>query len=262
MDILRWNQEAWDRKVEESVPWAQPVTSEIIAEARAGNWGIILTPQKNIPRSWLGNVEGKAVLCLAGAGGQQAPVLAAAGARVSVLDNSPAMLELDQEVARREGLQIDSHRGDMADLSRFADGSFDLIVHPVSNCFVPDIRPVWREALRVLKPGGALLSGFMNPAAYIFDFQLAEEKGELKVVHPLPYSDHEDLSSENRQKVLDSGEALEYSHTLEDQLSGQLEAGFILTGFYEDSFSAETQDALTRFMPTMMATCALKPSAV
>ena len=262
MDIRRWNQEAWDRKVTEGVPWAQPVTEQIIAEVRAGNWDIILTPLKPVPKSWLGDVQGKEVLCLAGAGGQQAPVLAAAGAQVVVLDNSPAMLELDQQVASRDGLTIGSHLGDMADLSLFPDEKFDLIVHPVSNCFVPEIRPVWREAYRVLKPGGVLLSGFMNPAAYIFDFQLAEEKGELKVVNPLPYSDFDDLSESNRKQLLDSGEALEYSHTLEDQLAGQLEAGFLLTGFYEDSFSSETEDSLTPFMPTMMATRALKPSAV
>jgi ubiquinone/menaquinone biosynthesis C-methylase UbiE len=185
-------------------------------------------------------------------------VLAAAGALVSVLDNSPAMLELDRQVAAREDLPLETHLGDMADLSVFPDASFDLVVHPVSNCFVPEIRPVWREAHRVLKPGARLLAGFMNPCFYIFDSFLAEDHGELKVCHALPYADATDLPPEQRQRYLDRGEALEFSHTLTDQLAGQLEAGFVLTGFYEDSYESSVGDALTRYMPTMLATCAVK----
>jgi SAM-dependent methyltransferase len=146
----------------------------------------------------------------------------------------------------------------MADLSAFSAETFDLIVHPVSNCFVPEVRPVWREAHRVLKPGGRLLAGFMNPCSYIFDPFLAEDKGDLKVCHRLPYADATDLSPEERQRYLDRGEALEFSHTLTDQLAGQMEAGFVLTGFYEDSFDSSVDDALTRYMPTMLATCAVK----
>ena len=260
MDVRNWNREAWNRKVAEGVRWTVPVSGEVIAAARRGEWQIILTPNKPVPESWLGCVAGRRVLCLAGAGGQQAPVLAAAGAEVTVLDNSPAMLEQDRLVARREGLQLETVLGDMADLSCFEAASFDLIVHPVSNCFVPDVRPVWRECYRVLRSQGRLLAGFMNPAAYIFDFQLAEDTGRLKVAHSLPYADATDLSPEARQRLLDAGEALEYSHTLTDQLAGQLEAGFVLTGFYEDGFPEEVDDPLTRHMPTILATCALKPA--
>ena len=261
MDVRRWNREAWDRKVAAKVVWARPVDAASIARARQGDWNIILTPLKAVPRSWLGDVKDREVLCLAGAGGQQAPVLSAAGARVTVLDNSPAMLELDRQVASRDGLDLKTVLGDMADLSPFASDSFDLILHPVSNCFVPQVRPVWRESFRVLRPGGKLLSGFMNPVAYIFDHQLAEDTGKLRVRYPLPYADERDLPEDRKQRLMDEGEAFEFSHTLEDQLAGQLEAGFVLTGFYEDSFPADAGDALTRFTPTMLATCAWKPPA-
>ena len=90
----------------------------------------------------------------------QGPILAAAGADVTVFDNSPLMLATDRSVAARDSLQIRTVEGDMADLSQFSDSSFDLIVHPVSNTFVPDVRPVWKEAFRVLRQDGALLSGF------------------------------------------------------------------------------------------------------
>ena len=91
------------------------------------------------------------VLCLASGGGQQGPVLAAAGATVTVLDNSPRQLERDAEVAARDGLALRTVLGDMRDLSAFADASFDLVFHPVSNVFCPDLAPVWRGVL----PGAA-----------------------------------------------------------------------------------------------------------
>ncbi len=74
---------------------------------------------------------------------------------------------------------------------------FDLIFHPVSNVFIPDVRPVWAECARVLRPGGDLLSGFVNPVEYMFDPQLMEI-GELKVKYALPYSDLESLTQAER----------------------------------------------------------------
>src|SRR5205085_1973198 len=100
---------------------------------------------------WFPPVAGLEVLCLASGGGQQGPILAAAGARVTVFDNSPNQLAQDRLVADREGLALETVRGDMADLAAFPDARFDLIVHPCSNMFVPDVRPVWREAFRVLR---------------------------------------------------------------------------------------------------------------
>lgn len=260
MDIRAWNREVWNRKAAAGVQWAIPVSPEVVDRARRGEWSIILTPTKPVPSAWLEPIEDRDVLCLAGAGGQQGPVLAAAGARVTVLDNSPGMLALDSQVARREGLAIRTVEGDMADLNAFESASFDLIVHPVSNCFVPDPRPVWRESFRVLRPGGSLLSGFMNPAAYLFDLQLMEEEGKLEVVNRLPYSDERDLTPEGRKYLDDAGDALEFSHTLDAQIQGQIEAGFVISGFYEDAFGPEVEDPLTRFMPTMLATRATKPA--
>ena len=125
------------------------------------------------------------MLCLASGGGQQGPILAAAGANVTVFDNSPNQLAQDRLVADREGLTIETVLGDMADLSAFPDARFDLIFHPVSNVFAPDVRPVWKEAFRVLRPGGSLLAGFMNPVQYLFD-DIALERGELQGGPPHP----------------------------------------------------------------------------
>ena len=136
-----------------------PFGPEVIEAARRGRWEVLLTNGKPVPRAWFPEMEGADVLCLASGGGQQAPVLAA-GAGVTVFDNSPAQLAQDRLVAGRESLELQPVRGDMRGLSAFSEGSFDLAFHPVLNLFVPEVRPVWAEALRVLRRGGALLAGF------------------------------------------------------------------------------------------------------
>jgi len=144
----------------------------------------------------------------------------------------------------------------MRDLSVFSSGSFDLIFHPVSNLFVPDIRPVWAEAYRVLPPGGILLAGFMNPVNYIFDMDLMDQC-VLEVKYSIPYSDLTSLSEGSLKGYLEKGWPIEFGHTLEDQIGGQLDAGFYLTGFYED---IQPEVILSKYIPTFIATRAVKPS--
>ncbi len=255
-DVARFNRRAWDAQVERANRWTVPVDAAAIAAARRGEWEIVLTPTRPVPRAWYPPLVGEPVLCLAGAGGQQAPILAAAGARVSVLDNSPRQLEQDQVVARREALEMTSVLGDMRDLSAFADHSFSLVIHPCANSFVPDVRPVWREAYRVLQPGGVLLAGFTNPVEYLFDM-VAYERGELVVRHALPYSALTSPTPEERAHLESTGEPMSFGHTLEDQLGGQLDAGFVLTAMFEDRWEEST---LGRYMATYMATRALRPA--
>ena len=259
MDIRDYNRRAWDRQVESSNRWTLPASREVIAAARRNEWGILLTPSKPVPRDWFPELRGLDVLCLASGGGQQGPVLAAVGAKVTVFDNSPRQLQQDRTVAEREGLEMAAVEGDMRNLAVFPDASFDLIFHPVSNCFVPDVLPVWREAFRVLRPGGVLLAGFANPIIYLFDVELAERTGELRVRYRLPYSDMVDLNEEARQRYSREGIPFEFSHTLEEQIGGQMGSGFILTDFYEDR---ETEEGfpLARFIATYIATRAVKPA--
>ena len=256
-DIQAYNRRAWDRQVERDNPWTVPVTAEEVARARTGDWRIVLTPTKPVPADWFPLLLGLDVLCLASGGGQQGPILAAAGGNVTVFDNSPAQLAQDRGVADREALAIETRQGDMADLSVFPDQSFDLIVHPVSNVFVPDVKPVWREAFRVLKRGGSLLAGFMNPVHYLFDY-FALERGEFRVAHLIPYSDVGSLSDLERAKLAEQDAPLEFGHTLDDQIGGQLAAGFMLIGFYED---IDPDTILGKHIPSYIATRAVKPSS-
>jgi SAM-dependent methyltransferase len=256
MDIVTYNRHAWDRQVHNGCRWTVPVGPEIIAQARAGKWSVVLTPTRSVPADWFGDLRGLAVLCLASGGGQQAPVLAAAGANVTLLDNSPAQLERDCLVAEREGLTIRAVQGDMANLSVFADNYFDLIFHPCSNCFAQYIRPVWREAFRVLKPGGTLLAGFCNPVYFLFDDALAKNR-DLVVRYAIPYSDLTSMPEQERLTHTARSEPLMFGHTLEDQIGGQLDAGFVLIGMYEDS---DPEHPLAKFLQAFMATRACKPA--
>jgi hypothetical protein len=91
---------------------------------------------------------------------------------------------------------------------------------------------VWTEAFRVLRKGGTLLAGFVNPALYVFDLDLADSNGELRVEYQLPYANPTSLSEERLRRTIDRGEPLEFGHTLEDQIGGQIGAGFVIMGFY------------------------------
>lgn len=258
MDVRTHNRDAWNEWVEQGNQWTVPSSPEIMASARRGEWQIFLTNLKPVPRNWFPELKDSDVLCLASGGGQQGPILAAAGARsVAVFDNSPRQLEGDRTVAERESLDIETVEGDMRDLSIFLDESFDLIVHPVANVFCPEVRPVWREAYRIMRPGGVLMAGLMNPAMYVFDLD-REEEGVLEVKHQLPYSDAESLTDEQLERYRAEGRPLEFSHSLTDLIGGQLDAGFLLTNLYEDRFDPE-ESVLSQYMPTMMATRAVKP---
>jgi SAM-dependent methyltransferase len=257
-DPLDHNRAFWDRQAAQDCEWSRPVTPEVIAEARAGRWSVRLTPGP-LPKGWLGDVVGRRVLCLASAGGQQAPVLAAAGAHVTVFDASEQQLEQDRLVARRDGLTLTTVCGDMRDLSMFADGSFDLLFQPISNLYVPAVRPVWRECHRVLAPGGRLLASFYNPVVFVAD--RAPQDAEQGVIRPrfkVPYSDLRDLSEAELARKRERGEAFVFGHSLTDQIAGQTDAGFLIAGFYED-FQPTPRFLIDRYLPTFLATCAAKP---
>jgi SAM-dependent methyltransferase len=258
MDWLEHNRRAWDRESAAGSEWCTPVGPEVIREARAGRWSVALTANRAVPRGWFGELKGKEVLCLASGGGQQAPVLAAAGARVVSLDLSAEQLAKDRQVAEREGLSLRCLRGNMAELPEFPGESFDLIFHPIANLFVPDVRAVWRECARVLRPGGVLLAGFMNPGYFLFDHEEAHASGTLTVKYALPYAEPGSLDGEARRRWEEEGHAAQFSHSLEDQIGGQLAAGLVVTGCYEDTWSAEAT-LLDRFTPVSLATRSVRP---
>ena len=256
MDAHSYNKEAWNRQVESGANrWTVPVDHEVIEKAKRGEFGILLTENITTPQRWFPSLKNTDVLCLASGGGQQGPILAAVGANVTVFDNSPRQLKQDQLVAQREALSLKTVEGDAADLSAFADKSFDLIFNPVSTVFMQDVRAVWRECYRVLRHGGVLLTGSMNPVHYIFDLFKMDE-GILEVAYPIPYSDLTSLSEEDREEYLSKGAPLEFGHSLTDLLGGQCAAGFHITDLYEDVM---LDSPLGKYHPNYIATRAVKP---
>lgn len=255
MDIAKHNRKAWDHEVEQENVWTVPVDHETIEKARKGIVSLVLTPTIVVPMDWYDGIKGKKILCLASGGGQQAPILAAAGGHVTLLDNSPNQLKQDELVAVREHLEIKTVLGDMRDLSVFEDESFDLIFHPVSNLFVDDIKPVWNHAYRVLKKGGRMLAGFCNPVLFIYDYTAWEKDQSLITKYNIPYSDLGQLPEERIKELIEKEEPLEFGHSLDDQIGGQIAAGFSIHGFYEDMFGNEFLD---KHIKTFIATLAIK----
>ena len=186
-----------------------------------------LTPTKSVPHEWFGDLKGKKVLGLASGGGQQMPIFAALGAECTVLDYSSRQIESERMAAKREGYNITIIRGDMTKPLPFENESFDLIFHPVSNCYVKDVRSIWKECHRVLKPGGSLLSGVDHYINYIVD---SEEK---MIVNSLPFDPL--VNPEQMKQLRDEDAGVQFSHSLEEQIGGQLEAGFAVLELYEDT---------------------------
>ncbi|MCH5293647.1 MAG: class I SAM-dependent methyltransferase [Treponema sp.] len=252
-DWIKQNARIWDARAENHHVWSTPVSTEVIARAKRGDWSIVLTPKKPVPRDWFPkDLRGKKILCLASGGGQQGPVLAAAGADVTVFDNSAGQLKMDSLVAGRENLRIKTVQGNMQNLEFFDDQTFDLIVHPWSNDFVDDILVVWRECARVCKKGGVLLAGFGSSLEYIFDLGKLNI-GVLELKNKLPYADIDHLDDEAVRHITEE-DGFCWGHTLQDQIQGQIDAGFAITGFYEDSGSAVFDD----YIATSYATKSVK----
>ena len=257
MDIVEHNRAAWNRECREGGRWSIPVDAAAVARARAGDCRVVLTPDRIVPPDWLGDLRGRQVLCLASAGGQQAPLLAAAGAHVTSFDVSDEQLANDTAVAQREGLALRTLRGDMADLSALPAAAFDLVFHPVSNVFVADPVAVWRGCARVLRPGGSLLAGVMNPAFFLFDHDEAASTGHLEVRFRLPYREDDGDAPDTqltpaRKAQIDAGDQVQFSHSLQAQVGGLLEAGFVLTGLYEDHWQG-AGTPLDAYMPSSIA---------
>lgn len=217
--IDSWCENGWQ--------WGKAITQEEYRKALNGEWDVFLTPTKAVPHDWFGNLKGKKILGLASGGGQQIPIFSALGAKCTVLDYSGEQCEREREIARREGYDVEILQFDMTKRLPFDDETFDLIFHPVSNCYVEEVKPIFKECFRILKKGGTLLCGLDNGINFIFD----ETETELK--YKLPFNPLND--PQLYEDSIKNNWGVQFSHTLEEQIGGQLEAGFLLTDLYEDT---------------------------
>ncbi|MDO5344648.1 MAG: methyltransferase domain-containing protein [Lachnospiraceae bacterium] len=239
--IDSWIREGWE--------WGKPIDHSIYEAAQRGIWNVKLTPTKYVPHEWFGELKDKKILGLASGGGQQMPVFAALGAICTVFDYSEEQIKSERIVAQREQYRIEIIRGDMTKRLPFEDEHFDIIFHPVANCYVEEVKPIWKECYRVLKHTGILLAGMDNGINFLFASD--EEK---EVVNTLPFNP---LKNPEQMKQLERENAgVQFSHTLGEQLGGQLEAGFRLTDLYEDTNGSGRLHQMN--IPSYIATRAVK----
>jgi SAM-dependent methyltransferase len=218
--ILAHNARAWDRLAGEQAALARPAADQAFADPRS--W---LGSGGPAGRSWLPDqLSGLEVLCLAAGGGKHGPLYAAAGAKVTVVDLSPAMLELDRQVARERRINMEILQGSMDDLSMLAAGRFDLVVHPVSTCYLPDVHRVFREVARVVRPGGRYVSQHKSPTSLQASLQPGAG-GRYEILHPQARG--EPLPPQPSSRLREAG-THEFVHSLSDLLGGICVAGFTI----------------------------------
>ena len=221
---LDHNARAWDRLAEAGAALARPAVDQAFADPRGWLGG------GAAGRPWLPErLDGLEVLCLAAGGGKHGPLYAAAGARVTVVDLSPAMLALDRQVARERKIDLEIVQGSMDDLAMLAAGRFDLVIHPVSTCYVPDVGRVFREVARVTRPGGLYVSQHKAPASLQAGL-LPGTAGRYEPIHPLGRT--APLPAEPPSRLREAG-TQEFVHSLSALLGGICAAGFAIEDFCE-----------------------------
>lgn len=206
------------------------------------------------PLGWIGRpVTGKRILCLAAGGGKHAPLLAKAGALVTVVDISPEMLALDRKVAAELHVPLHAVEASMDRLPMLPDGSFDAVVQPVSTCYVPKISKVYSEVARVLVIGGLYLSQHKQPAALQAD---AVPTGRGYVIAE-PYRRDDPLPIVRGDFPHRESGALEFIHPWEDLIGGMCRAGFVI----EDLIEPRHSDPRAQYLPPFVTIKARKRAA-
>jgi len=239
--IDEWVRSGWE--------WGRPITSDVYKRALNGDWDVLLTPTKPVPHEWFGSLKGKKLLGLASGGAQQMPIFAALGAECTVLDYSDSQLESERIFAQREGYDIRIVKSDMTLPFPFENGEFDIIFHPVSNCYARDVFHIFSECSRVLRRGGVLLSGLDNGINFMVD------EDQTAIVNKLPYDPIAEGTPLDDLEA--AGDGVQFSHGTDEQIGGQLKAGFILTDIYCDTNGSGRLHELG--IDTFIATRAVKP---
>lgn len=218
--IHEHNRRAWDERV------------------RRGDWHTETAREKDFIEplaavddcGWIGgNVRGKRVLCLAAGGGKHSVLFAAAGAVVTVVDLSPRMLELDRRLAAERGLQVQAIEASMDDLSMFSAAAFDVVIQPVSTCYVPDLMAVYREVARVTAADGLYISQHKQPASLQAEV-LPSGRG---YVLSEPYYRSGPLPAVIEGCLHREAGTMEFLHRWEELIGGLCRAGFVLEDLVE-----------------------------
>lgn len=228
------NADIWSEINDSLTAKATGLSHEEFLRAKSGVLEVSLAGYKTVPRTWFpDSLENLDILALASGGGQQGPVFAAHGARVTVTDLSDGQLLREKLVSEREGYSANIVRHDLAAAFPFADDCFDLIFHPISNCYIETIQPVWDECARVIRQSGILMMAFVKEEHFMFEPDF-EHEDVLISRHRLPFNALRDLSAEQKAQQTREKIPFKFSHTLTEQIGGLIHAGFEITDLYED----------------------------
>ena len=255
-NYVNYNQERWNRvSGRQGNSYTIPISHEEFVAAKNSPLQVSLTVGKAVPLDWFEKAPGKKLLGLACGGGQQGPIFAAHGYETTIMDFSEEQLAKDRLVAERENLDLETVQADMTQAFPFEDETFDIIFCPVSNVYIEDLANMWQESYRVLKKGGLLMVGYMNPWIYVFN-------GDDVWDHPVKALTPKYSLPFNSRQLEEAGEitinpefGYEFSHTLEEQIAGQLKAGFAMIDFYE---SKDQRNRLSRFGSDYLANLSIK----
>ncbi|MEM7111071.1 MAG: class I SAM-dependent methyltransferase [Chloroflexota bacterium] len=157
-EVAEYNQKRWSALVQAGVSFGKPFVDFNRDKALD-----FLDEWAEVRRLGFTDFTSHDVLCLASGGGQQSVCFSLLGANVTVLDLTPEQLDGDRAMAQKYGFDVQIEQGDMRDLSRFPDASFDLVYQPYSINFVPDPLLVLSEVGRVLRENGRYYLQFANP---------------------------------------------------------------------------------------------------
>lgn len=227
--------------------WMKPITHADFLKVKDGENLLTVTPNKKVPFEWYKNCKNKKVLGLAAGGGQQMPIFAALGANCTLIDASKSQIENDLSISIRENYDINLINGDISQRLPFDDESFDIVINPISNHYIENIYPMFKEIYRVLKHGGLFILGFETEIFWTVNLDTNKLEKKLPI-NPLK-------NKELYKKVKKSKNAFQFSHTTTEQIGGQLNVGFRLIDIYDD-----IEDGIFSELniPTFMATLSIK----
>ncbi len=110
-------------------------------------------------------MKGKDILEIGCGGGQNAIVLAKWGAKSMGFDISDEQIEYARKLAKREGVKVPFHVGNMEDLSMFHNERFDIVLSSCAIGYVENLRKTFQEVFRILRKNGLFVFCVVHPIA-------------------------------------------------------------------------------------------------
>ncbi len=248
------NQRMWERLASAAIPYTRP-------QGRPPR--DVLGKRRFLDELTYGRIKGigldsKRVLSLAGGGGWDAILFAELGAETTLFDLSARQLATVRSLARERGTKLRFVRGDMRDLSSFADGTFDLVYHHHSLVFVPDPARVIKEVARVLAPGGTYVFSTMHPVT----LRMYETWTGTGWGFKQRYFENGPVPAKSATWEFDDvkvdAPTLEYAHRFSDLVNACVRARLVVDGLWEWSPGdadgvAGSDDDLERYLPAYIA---------